>query len=198
MLLKELLTKEYILRKKSISQIAIMLKCSESKINYWIGKHGIKKRSISESLYYVKNPNGDPFVTPAHVPSSFLVGLGMGIFWGEGTKKSKTSVRLGNSDPSLIRAFVFFLQETFSINREKLRFGIQIFEDMDKERVLQYWISELRVPRQSFLKSIVVSKSNKKGTYKEKSYYGVVTVYFNNVKLKRIIDSYLEDVKKMY
>ncbi len=188
----------YVSKGMSVHDIAVSLKCSESGINYWLSKYAIKKRSISDSLYVKRNPKGDPFCNISKLPNSFVAGLGMGIFWGEGTKKSKSSVRLGNSDPKLINAFVAFLVNTFSIDKNKLRFGIQIFNDMDKKKVLKYWQDELNVSKDSFLNTIVVSKSGKKGSYKEKNFYGVVTVYFNNIKLKRLIDTFLEDIRKMY
>jgi hypothetical protein len=86
----------------------------------------------------------------------------------------------------------------FKVEEDKIKFGIQIFDDMNKEDVLKYWMKQLHVTKDKFHKSIVVSKSGKKGNYKEKNFYGVVTVYFNNMKLKKVFDSYLEDIRKMY
>lgn len=198
MIERDKLLNMYIVDKLSVADISKILECSENKVNYWLYKYSIPKRSISDSQYAKRNPNGDPFVSIPNLPNNFIAGLGMGIFWGEGTKRSTSSVRLGNSDPKLINAFIDFLVKVFKINKDKLRFGVQIFQDMDKKSVLDYWQRNLSVPRSSFLKTVVISKSGKRGTYKEKSFYGVVTMYFNNVKLKNIIDTYLEDIRKMY
>ena len=98
-------------QKLSSAAIAKQLNCSVSKVNYWLNKHHIKKRSISDAIYAKHNPNGDPFV-PAKIDSyakAQLYGMGIGLYWGEGTKANKHSIRLGNSDPALIKMFMCFL-----------------------------------------------------------------------------------------
>ena len=40
----------------------------------------------------------------------FLFGLGIGIYWGEGTKvDSISSLRVANSDPGILRSFTGFV-----------------------------------------------------------------------------------------
>ena len=46
---KEWLTEMYIIRKISIPDIAKMSNCTDSNISYWMGKHGIIGRTISEA-----------------------------------------------------------------------------------------------------------------------------------------------------
>lgn len=58
---KKFLEHWYIRNKKSVHYIAKLRRCSEGKVNYWLSKHGIKKRSISDAVYAKCNPNGDPF-----------------------------------------------------------------------------------------------------------------------------------------
>lgn len=199
MITKKVLEDLYLVKKKSVSEIAHILKRSENGVNYWILKHSIKKRGISEAVYNQKNPKGDPFKKPKNISlnADVLYGLGMGLFWGEGTKKNKHSVRLGNTDPYLIKAFILFLERIFRIERSKLRFGIQIFEDLDKETVRRHWIRTLNIKSSQIYPSVVVSKSLKSGTYKIKNKCGVVIVYFNNTNLKKLLDEHIENIKKI-
>ena len=44
----------YIEEKKSVAQIAILLECSQNKVNYWLEKYEIAKRSISDAMYEIK------------------------------------------------------------------------------------------------------------------------------------------------
>jgi len=46
------------------------------------------------------NPNGDPFEIKTNLDKGeqFLKGLGLGIYWGEGTKTSIHSLRVANTD----------------------------------------------------------------------------------------------------
>ena len=101
---KALLERWYICDKKSVHDIASALHCSDGKINYWLEKHSIQKRSISEAIYTKHNPNGDPFLPQAFKidKDSLFSGLGLGSYWSEGTKKNLNQVRLGNTDPHLV------------------------------------------------------------------------------------------------
>ncbi len=195
MLFKEKLQKLYLTDKKSSLEIAKILKCSEHKVNYWILKHRIPKRSISEAVYVKNNPHGDPFVIKdiKTLKDAKLLGLGIGLYWGEGNKKSKTAIRLGNTDPALIKKFIEFLIMAFNIKTSKLKFGLQIFSDLSEKKSLEFWLTELKkfnIGRRQFSK-VIITPTRGIGNYREKSQFGVLTVHFNNVKLKKILDNML-------
>jgi hypothetical protein len=190
MILQSTLKSLYIEDKKSVSQIASELRCSQNKVTYWLQKYHIRRRSISEAVYIRSNPHGDPFLfkRPCTDKEWFLYGLGLGLFWGEGNKMNKNSVRLGNTDIYLIKRFLDFLKIIYQIDEKKLHFGLQLFNDIPQKKALRYWSSKLKVSKKQFQK-VVVTKSIQKGTYRKKSEYGVLTVYFSNTKLRDIIMS---------
>jgi transposase-like protein len=72
----------YISKKQSVAQIARRLKCSQNKVNYWLSKYGISKRSISDAIYQLKNPLGDPFFAqqPKTMDEARLFGMGLGLY----------------------------------------------------------------------------------------------------------------------
>jgi|SRR3989344_4591006 len=189
------LRKLYLEDRKSAGQIARLLKCSEHKVNYWLTKYGIEKRSISEAVYAYCNPNGDPFLihAPENISEGKLFGLGLGLYWGEGNKRNLSSIRLGNTDPRLINIFISFLEKFYNIKRQKLRFGLQIFSDMSIQNALIFWQKELEVPRAQFQK-VIVTPSRGVGTYRNKTKYGVLTVHYNNKKLRNIICQTIENM----
>ncbi len=195
MLSRDTLTGLYVEKKLSSSVIARQLKCSEHKVNYWISRFGIQKRSISDALYQKWNPKGDPFSVrgPRTVEEGVLYGLGVGLYWGEGTKASKTSIKLGNTDPHLICKFIQFLITFYGIEKKRLRFGLQIFSDMNTEATLQYWTRTLKVPRTQFYPKIIITPYRGVGNYRNKTKYGVLTIYFNNRKLRDIICGAIEE-----
>ena len=187
--------KLYINEKKSSAEIAKIFNCSERGVNYWLSKYGVKKRSISEAVYLRCNPNGDPFNVKSikNIEDAKLLGLGLGLYWGEGNKKNKYSIRLGNTDPALIKKFMEFLVKILGINKSKLKFGLQIFSDMPKRKSLEFWLKELKefgINKNQFFKP-TITLSGSIGTYKEKSKFGVMTVHFSNVKLKKLLDKML-------
>ncbi|MDD4803612.1 MAG: hypothetical protein PHN69_00335 [Candidatus Pacebacteria bacterium] len=98
-----------------------------------------------------------------------------------------------NTDVRMVKIFIKFLEEFFNIDRDKLRFSIQIFEDLVPEEVLNYWSRELGVKKYQFYKTII-SKVRGKGTYKYRSEHGVIIVCFNNIKLKKVILEMIENI----
>ena len=123
-----------------------------------------------------------------------MYGLGLGLFWGEGNKVNKNSVRLGNTDVDLIIKFLQFLKVIYRIDTKKLRFGLQLFNDIPKNKALEYWTTRLNVSMNQFQK-VVVTESVQKGTYRKKSEYGVLTVYFSNTKLRDIIMNAITELR---
>ncbi len=195
---KKILEELYLVSGLSSNQIAGQLKCSEGKVNYWLLKHGIKKRSVADAVYRKLNPSGDPFEVQKTLSKedAFLLGLGLGLFWGEGNKKSPDSVRIGNSDPDLIKAFLYFLRNRFKIHSHRLRFGLQVFTDMDYKAAETFWATHLGVSPSQFYKT-VVTVSGKVGTYREKTKFGVLTLYFHNKKLRDLLLKEIDKLKKI-
>ncbi len=194
---KEILEELYIRKKQSVAAISKELRCSEHKVNYWLGKFSIAKRSISDSVYLYHNPLGDPFLIrqPQTLEDAILFGLGVGLYWGEGTKSNKLCVRLGNTDPALIKRFVEFLIKVCGITKHKLRFGLQVFSDMSPRQALAFWQKELKMPKGQFFLKVVVTPARSLGTYRNKTKHGVLTVYYGNKKLQNILCQMIENMK---
>jgi hypothetical protein len=182
------LEKLYLEDKLSMMEIATSLGCSAHKVDYWMNKHRIKRRTISEAIYQKNNPNGDPFEIKSirTKEQAELFGLGIGLYWGEGNKANQYSVRLGNTDPELLKTFMRFMIELFSVKKEDFHFTLQIFSDINVEQALSYWIKELGVKREQFYRP-TITISGSIGTYKHKSEHGVVTINYHNKKLRDII-----------
>jgi len=182
----------YIKKQESAQKISRRFGCSVNKINYWLANYGILKRTISEAIYIKHNPEGDPFrfKMPKTLEEAKLFGMGLGLYWGEGNKANKNTVRLGNSDPALIKIFIDFLEKFFGINNDNLKFHLHLFSDIDIKEARKYWIKKLNIKKEQFYKP-VISISGSMGTYKNKSKYGVLTVYYGNTKLKNLLISLL-------
>ena len=178
----------YQVKKKSMQEIAEVFGCSLHTVAYWAGKYQIESRSRSDATYLKRNPGGDPFkfIPPKSLKDSELFGLGMGLYWGEGTKADKVSVRLGNTDPMFIKKFMNFLILFFNVKKGDMHFGLQLFNDMDIHKALDFWRKELNIKYSQFYKPII-TKSRSLGTYRKKSEYGVMTIYYHNKKMRDIL-----------
>lgn len=151
---KEEIRNLYYDKRLSIAEIAKKFNCSQNKVVYWMKKYGIKRRSISEAIYQKHNPSGDPFkLRPITTLSEAeLFGKAIGLYWGEGTKSNQYALRLGNTDPELINTFIRFLVELCGVDKYRLRFGLQIFTDIQPQKALDYWTREIGVDPRNFIK----------------------------------------------
>lgn len=192
---KKVLKNLYLVKKLSSFEIAKKFNCSEHKINYWLSVYKIPKRTISEAIYQKNNPEGDPFIFsyPKSLKKMFLFGLGLGLFWGEGTKRGRHAVRLSNSDPILIKKYIDFLVDIYRIDKNKLRFQLQTYDDLNVDDQIKFWRKHLQVKKSQFYKSSILVRRGR-GTYLEKMKHGVVIVNFNNMKLKNLISSQIANI----
>jgi len=144
-------------------------------------------------VYYKCNPNGDPFSIKSlrTIEEGFLYGLGLGLYWGEGNKRNKNSLRLANTDPRLVKKYIEFLINIYNIDENKLKFGLQVFGDVNGQETLNFWVKSLGVKKKQFQKVVRIKKRGI-GTYKHIAKYGVLIVYFNNRKLRDIICQAIE------
>ena len=180
----------------SISEISNKLKCSEHKVIYWMSKHNLKRRSRSEALYLKNNPDGDPYkIKDVKIDKdSFLLGLGLGLYWGEGNKANKHSIRVGTTDVDMIIAFRNFMKKICGVKDSKFRYSLICFKDRSGDESKKYWSRKLKVPESIFGK-VTIIPSMGKGTYRKISDYGVCTIYVNNIKLKRWMMDQIESLK---
>ncbi|MDI6734415.1 MAG: hypothetical protein QMD50_02950 [Patescibacteria group bacterium] len=155
-------------------------------------KYKIPRRKINEAVYLKYNPDGDPFFfrEPKNFNEAKLFGLGLGLYWGEGTKANLDSVRLGNTDPRLIAKFMEFMERFFNLSRGDFKFGLQIFNDISVDEALDFWSKSLKIRKVQFYKP-TITWLVRNGTYKRKSAYGVLTVMYHNKKLRNLLNGLL-------
>lgn len=164
------------------------LRCSHGKITYWMKKYNLPCRARRDAMYIKYNPNGDPFKIKKRLNQKEieLKGMGIGLYWGEGTKADKCSVRLANTNPMLIEKFIEFLIKVCGVKKTDLRFGLQIFNDMNPQEILNFWLNELKVKPERFYK-LTITPARSIGKYRSKTKHGVLTVYYHNRKLRDIL-----------
>lgn len=179
---KTTLEQLYVQEKRSMQEIADRMGCSPNKVLYWMNKYGIERRNWSDATYSKLNPSGDPFKIrePQGDAERELFTLGVTLYVGEGTKKS-SSVRLANSDPKVIRAFLRFLRETCGVQEKKIKAWLNVFDDVDLNKALAYWRRETGLAGSQFSKSTV--RPSRGGNYTNKGEFGTLTIYVSNARL---------------
>ena len=118
--------------------------------------------------------------------------VSLGLYLGEGTKRGNHQVALGNTNPLILKAFLAFLRTICKVNESKIFAELNIFNDIDKNKAIKYWASNVGININQI--HHVVVRESKGGTYKNKSKYGTLAIKVCNIKLKKIIDKWCEDV----
>lgn len=178
----------YVEQKLSVRQIAELARCSQNAIRDHLKKMGVERRSVSEAIYALKNPDGDPFKwrMPLTAEEWQLFGMGLGLYWGEGNKRNKQAIRICNTDSRLLKAFMDFMEKFFCMGPEKAKAHVQMFNDMDVEETAEFWRNELGLSEEQFGKPMMTI-SNSMGTHNNKSKYGVCSLYYQNTKLTALV-----------
>ncbi len=122
-----------------------------------------------------------------------LFTFGIGAYWGEGDKASKNGFRIANSDPEFIKLFIKFLIEVCKVEKEKIRLYLMIYDDLNKEHVLDFWVDKLGVDRTHFARPYVI-----KGRHKSKKLpFGTCIASVASSYLKRKMNIWLKELPKM-
>lgn len=184
----------YYAQKLSMQQIAQHFGCSVNKVVYWMQQYGFERRTWSEATYVYRNPDGDPFkiCMPETSEEWKLFGVGIGLYMGEGARKTKWHVAIVNTNPGVHRTFIVFLERFCGVLRKNVKLDLNVFDDCDVELVKQWWVSQLGLSQEQF-RSVCIRPSKRSGVYKNKSMYGTLTVMFSNAKLKKIIDEWCSE-----
>ena len=78
------------------------------------------------------------------------------LFWAEGDKR-RNSVRLSNSDATLLAFFADFLRDQFRVEDGAFSVHCNLFADhLDQQQEIEdYWLTAIGLPRSSLRKTIV-------------------------------------------
>jgi transcriptional regulator with XRE-family HTH domain len=78
------------------------------------------------------------------------------LYWAEG-RKHRNTLKLTNSDPELLVAFLAFLRVHFAVSDDQVKDYRNLFADhLEKQRAVEdFWLSRLALPRTSLRKSTI-------------------------------------------
>jgi len=141
-----------IAQKLGIAKSTVSLWCREieltakqqKKLDQKIIESGQSGRSLGASVNKRKreviitraNEKGDRLIKK--ISKRDLLFLGLGLYWGEGSKNTENRFILVNSDPFIIKAVIKWLKEVMSIPRELLTLQIYINEQHEYRRNSTY------------------------------------------------------------
>lgn len=96
----------------------------------------------------------------------------------EGSKNQFNGIKFTNSDPMVIKTFLYFFRRGFSPDERRMRVLVHLHEYHDKEKQLAFWSNLTKIPRSQFTKPYLKPHTGKRI---REDYQGCVTIgYYNN------------------
>jgi hypothetical protein len=185
---------------KSIKEISILVGVTKETVSMWCRdlvlteeqsirlreqmiKGGHKGRMIGaamnrdKKLKRIEIANEEAREKIDTISTNELFYLGLGIYWGEGTKSGNGALAVSNSDPRVIQLMIRWFMECFGVS--KADFSPRVFiSDTHRDReekIYDFWVEKLAIPRTQFKKMIFLDKGKK--IYENREvYYGVLAL----------------------
>lgn len=107
------------------------------------------------------------------------------LYLAEGAK-AETAFAFGNSNPQVIRYWLYLLRSSFKIDESKFRLQIMCRADQDEAQLRQYWMEVTNINR--CIKSHVDIRTEGKAT-KRTNYKGVCLIHYYDVSIRRYLDA---------
>ena len=102
---------------------------------------------------------------------------GLGLYWGEGSRKGN-EFSFCNSDPEMVKFFVFWLKKYFGVQLANLKCRIEINEiHSDRNKVvIDYWSRVLGIKDSQFTKTGFKKAKNRKVYENFNDHYGTLRI----------------------
>ena len=104
------------------------------------------------------------------------------LYMGEGIKGNRET-GLGNSNPLIVKFFLFILKKNYNINIKKIRCELYLRADQNEKNIKNFWSRELELPMENF--KYVHFDKRTEGSKTFLDYKGVCMLRCSNVAIQR-------------
>jgi hypothetical protein len=170
---------------KSYTQIKEEVKVSKSSLSLWLRRYPLSQVRIRELRNFneqkierfrntMRTKKETRLKTVYQKEQSYLLPLtkkelyiaGLLLYWGEGAKTTPFAASLSNTNPEVVKFFIFWLASVLHVPEKKIIVRLHIYADMDKKDEINFWSKQLGLPLNQF-KPPYVKKTTLRGlTYK--------------------------------
>lgn len=127
-----------------------------------------------------------------------LLVFGIGLYWGEGTKTRRESLSISNTDPSVIKFFIYWLKRCLGIPKRKVRIYLQLYNNMNINKEIEYWSKILKISLSQFSRPYIKKTSSERINHKGGFGHGTCNARINNVSLAEKIFTSLKVISDKY
>jgi len=186
----------------SYSQIKKILKVGKSTLSLWLKDYPLSKQRIGElrdwneqriekyreTMRQKREARLKKFykeqlglILPLNKREIFLAGLF--LYWGEGSKSRRTDISISNTDPAVIKFFIKWVVGCLKIPKTKLKVQLQLYNDMNINKKISFWVKNLGIPRNQFTKPYIKKTSTLRINHKGGFGQGTCNVRINDARL---------------
>jgi hypothetical protein len=205
---------------KSYTQIRKIVPVSKSTLSYWLKDYPLTEEKLRalrdwnatriehyretrrrqrEQLLAKAYEAAKRQILPISKREIFLCGLF--LYWGEGSKTKVAELSVSNTDPSVIKFFIYWLEHCLGIPKAKIRIKLHLYQDMDIAAENHFWSHNLSVRQTQFKKPYIKRSSHASLTYKNKFGHGTCNASISGAMLNKkviaslnVIKDYIESV----
>ncbi len=104
------------------------------------------------------------------------------LYLAEGTKGDRGAITFGNSDPEIIKLFLYLFRDCFELDESKFRCTLQARQGQNIKELEQFWSQETSIPSSKFYSARIDPRSGGKLTRKP-DYKGVCRIDYLSTNL---------------
>ncbi|GMX58934.1 MAG: hypothetical protein MCSN_5880 [Candidatus Microsyncoccus archaeolyticus] len=207
------------LRKKGMSygQIKNVLKISKSTLSIWLKDYPLSKERIKElrdcneqrieryrdTMRKKRELRLDNFyrqektkIFPLSRKELYLAGLF--LYWGEGSKNNEARLAISNTDPAIIKFFIFWLEKYWNISKDKLKVQLHLYVDMNISEEIIFWSKELKISEIQFIRPYIKQNSIKRINHKGSFGHGTCNLVLGDARLSERVFMGIKAIKDYY
>jgi len=203
-------------KQMSYGQIKKILRVSKSTLSLWLRNYPLpeekikelqKNEAVIEKIRSTKRKKREKrlreiyrvqrrLILPLKKQEFFL--LGLGLYWGEGTKSKTDGLIISNTDPSVINFFICWLNKSLGVPREKMRVQLHLYNDMNVGEEVEYWTKILNLPPKQFARPYIKKTSIKRINHKGGFGHGTCNLRIGGVPLTEKIFMSIKVISDFY
>ncbi len=199
---------------KSYSEIKSKLNVSKSSLSLWLQHIPLSEKKIRELRdnnpkrieHYINtmNKKREKRLSEVYKKAKIDIGLlskrdmfigGIFLYMGEGSKTTKGTTALTNTNPNILRLFIKWLY-LYGVKKEKIKIQLHLYSDMDIKKQISFWSKELSISKTQFRKPHIKKNMLSNISYKGQFGQGTCTVIYEDVVLYNLMMMYLRSIQE--
>jgi len=151
-----------------------------------------KKEKRLKGFYFEQKK----FIFPLNKRELSLAGLF--LYWGERSKTHSATLTISNTDPSLIKFYIIWLEKSLNVPKEKLGVLLHLYKDMDIKTEMKFWSETLSIPLNQFRKPYIKKTNSMRINHKGGFGHGTCNVSVGDARLSEKILMALQAISDRY